>query len=404
MSDRPRHWLPAAKQLLPETIALRRRIHAYPELGLDLPKTTEAVLESLRGLDLAIDRGPSTSGLVATLKGASQGATILLRGDMDALPMQEETALPYASTEPGRMHACGHDAHTAMLVGAAKLLHLNRERLAGSVKFMFQPGEEGHFGALKMIEDGLIEKQPRPDGAFALHVTPNVPSGVIASKPGAIMASTDEIKITVWGKGGHAAMPYLALDPIPVACEIVTALQALVTRRISPFDPVILTIGKIEAGTAKNVIPETASLLGTLRSLSERSRSVAKEGVVRVATKVAEAHGARAEATFTQGYNVTLNDERMVSLAARAAKSEFGERGYRTMPSPMMGGEDWSYVLERIPGCMAFLGVAPPEASHHDAAPIHSNRMRIDENAMAHGIAMHAAVAERFLAEEFAET
>lgn len=403
MNVEPR-WLDAAKELLPEAIALRRRIHAHPELGLDLPRTTQAVLDSLRGLDLEIDRGPSTSGLVATLKGAREGATILLRGDMDALPMQEDTALPYASTEPGRMHACGHDAHTAMLVGAAKLLDRHRDRLSGTVRFMFQPGEEGHFGARKMIEDGLIEKVPRPDGAFALHVTPNVPSGVIASKPGAIMASTDEIKIVVWGKGGHAAMPYLALDPIPVACEIVTALQAMVTRRVSPFDPVILTIGKIESGTAKNVIPETALLLGTLRSLSERSRTVAKEGIERVATKVADAHGARAEVSLTQGYNVTVNDPRMVSLAARVAQSEFGERGYRAMPAPMMGGEDWCYVLERIPGCLAFLGVTPPEVSHHDAAPIHSNRMLIDEGAMANGIAMHAAVAERFLASGFGES
>jgi hippurate hydrolase len=291
-----------------------------------------------------------------------------------------------------------------MLVGAAKLLHRHRERLAGTVKFMFQPGEEGHFGARKMIEDGLIEKAPRPDAAFALHVNPNLPSGVFSTKSGAVMASTDEVKILVWGKGGHAAMPYLALDPIPVACEIVTALQALVTRRISPFDPVILTIGKIESGTAKNVIPETASLLGTLRSLSERSRNVAKEGIVRVATKVAEAHGAKAEVRLTTGYNVTVNDQNMASLAALVARSEFGERAYKTMSTPMMGGEDWCYVLERIPGCMAFLGVAPPPLSHHDAAPIHSNRLLIDEAAMAAGIAMHAAVAERFLSTGFAAT
>jgi amidohydrolase len=404
MNKEPRCWFDAAKELLPGTIALRRHIHEHPELGLDLPQTTQAVLDCLKGLDIEIDRGPSTSGLVVKLNGAREGATILLRGDMDALPMREETGLPYASKEPGRMHACGHDAHTAMLVGAAKLLHRHRERLAGTVKFMFQPGEEGHFGARKMIDDGLIEKAPRPDAAFALHVNPNLPSGVITSKPGAIMASTDEVKIVVWGKGGHAAMPFLALDPIPVACEIVTALQALVTRRINPFDPVILTIGKIESGTAKNVIPETASLLGTLRSLSERSRHVAKEGIVRVATKVAEAHGARAEVNLTPGYNVTVNDPRMVSLAARAAQSEFGERGYAAMSAPMMGGEDWCYVLERIPGCMAFLGAAPRPASHRDAAPIHSNHMLIDEDAMAAGIAMHAAVAERFLSSGFGES
>src|SRR5580704_18987527 len=179
-------WLSEARTLLDETIALRRRIHEHPELGLDLPRTTEAVLSSLKGLALDVDRGPSTSGLIVTLKGPSQGTTVLLRGDMDALPMDEDTELPFASKEPGRMHACGHDAHTAMLVGAVKLLHRHRDKLAGTVKFMFQPGEEGHFGARKMVEDGLIDQAPRPDGAFAIHITPNVPAGVITAKPGAI--------------------------------------------------------------------------------------------------------------------------------------------------------------------------------------------------------------------------
>ena len=396
-------WLKESRALLEETVRLRRRIHARPELGLDLPETTKAVFDSLNGLDVEIDRGRSTSGLIVTLKGPSQGATVLLRGDMDALPMNEDTGFPFSSTEPGRMHACGHDAHTAMLVAAVKILHRHRTRLAGTVKFMFQPGEEGHFGARRMIEDGLIDKAPRPTGAFAIHITTTHPAGVIASKPGPLMASTDEVKITVWGKGGHAAMPYMALDPVPIACEIVTALQAMVTRRINPFDPVILTIGKIESGTAKNVIPETALLHGTLRSLSERSRAEARKGIERVASKIAEAHGARAEVEINPGYNVTINDGRMVALAEGVAKSLFGEAGYKPMPAPIMGGEDWCYVLERIPGCMVFLGVTPKDKSPRDAYPIHSNRLVIEEDAMAHGIAMHAAVAERFLASGFGE-
>src|SRR5690242_6473109 len=182
-------WLDGAKALLPETIALRRRIHAEPELGLDLPATTARVLEELKGLDVAIDKGPSTSGLMVTLKGPSQGGTVLLRGDMDALPMHEDTGLSFASKHPGRMHACGHDAHTAMLAGAVKLLHANRARLAGSVKFMFQPGEEGYHGALRMIEDGLLDGTPKPDAAFAIHVSTNAPAGIVTSKSGPIMAS-----------------------------------------------------------------------------------------------------------------------------------------------------------------------------------------------------------------------
>jgi hippurate hydrolase len=397
MTENSEVWLKGAKALLPDTVTLRRKIHEYPELGLHLPKTVAAVREALDGLDVKIEHGPSTSGMIVTLQGPTQGRTVLLRGDMDALPMPEDTDLPFKSKEAGRMHACGHDAHTAMLAGAVKLLHQHRGRLAGTVKFMFQPGEEGHFGALRMIEDGLIDKHPRPDGAFAMHITPNVPTGIFTAKAGAFMASTDEIRIRVVGKGGHASTPHFCVDPMPVACEIVLALQSFVTRKINAFDPVVLTIAKIDGGTTNNVIPEAVNLIGTLRSVSESARARAKEGLKRVAEKVAEAHDARAEVTLAVGYDVTVNDGRMVTLAAEAARELFGERGFVPMPSPIMGAEDWSYVLQRIPGCMVFLGVAPQGCDHHHAAPCHSNRMTLDEEAMANGIALYAAVAERFL-------
>jgi amidohydrolase len=311
--------------------------------------------------------------------------------------MPEDTDLPFKSKEPGRMHACGHDSHTAMLAGAVKLLHKNRAKLAGTVKFMFQPGEEGHFGALRMIEDGLIDKHPKPDGAFAMHITPNVPTGIFTAKAGAFMASTDTIHIRVIGKGGHASTPQFCVDPMPVACEIVLALQSFVTRKIGAFDPVVLTIAQINGGTTNNVIPEAVTLIGTLRSVSETSRKRAKEGLKKVAEKVAEAHDARAEVTLTAGYDVTVNDGRMVALAASTARGLFGEHGFAPMPAPVMGAEDWGYVLQRIPGCMVFLGVAPEGCDHHHAAPCHSNRMMLDENAMMQGIALYAAVAERFL-------
>jgi len=242
-------WLNGAKELLPSAVKLRRRIHEHPELGLHLPKTVEAVRETLDGLDVKIEHGPSTSGLIVTLQGPTQGRTILLRGDMDALPMPEDTGLEFASKVPGRMHACGHDSHTAMLAMAVKLLHANRRKLSGTVKFMFQPGEEGHFGARHMIEDGLIDKHPKPDGAFAIHITPNVPTGIMTAKAGAFMASTDTIEVRVIGKGGHASAPHHTVDPMPVACEIVLALQSFVTRKINVFDPVVLTIAKIDGGT-----------------------------------------------------------------------------------------------------------------------------------------------------------
>lgn len=395
-------WLDGAKALLPDAITMRRKIHAHPELGLHLPVTTATVKESLKGLDVTIEEGPQTSGMIVTLHGPSNGRTILLRGDMDALPMPEDTDLPFKSKIEGAMHACGHDSHTAMLSMATHLLHARRERLAGTVKFMFQPGEEGHAGARLMIEDGLIDRHPKPDGAFAIHITPNIPTGVFGSKSGAFMASTDTITITVWGKGGHASAPYHALDPIPIAAEILLALQTYISRRVNAFDPVVLTIARFRAGTTSNVIPETAELYGTLRSVSEGSRAIAKEGIQKVATNIAKAHGAWAEVALEAGYPVTVNDGRMVELAAGAAREMLGEHAFLPMPAPVMGAEDWSYVLQKIPGCMAFLGVAPDGCDHHLAAPCHSNRMMLEESAMASGIALYAAVAERFLEKGFA--
>jgi amidohydrolase len=397
-------FLDEARRLLPAAVALRRRIHAKPELGLDLPLTTVAVLDGLRGLDVEIARGPSTSGLVVSLSGTQPGAqtgrTILLRGDMDALPMPEETGLDYASEFSGRMHACGHDAHTAMLVQAVHLLHRHREELAGTVKFMFQPGEEGYGGARLMIEDGLIEADPKPDAAFALHIWPSIKAGAILGKPGPMMASADFWTIIVRGRGGHASMPHDAVDPIPVAFEIGLALQTFITRRIDIADPVVLTCAKVTAGTANNVIPETAEMVGTLRATSEKARERAHEGLRRVATNIAAAHLCEAEVAIRRGYPVTVNDPGFVEFARAAATDLLGADNYIDRPAPIMGAEDFSYVLQRIPGCLMFLGVMPDDRDEHGhVAPCHSNRMILNEDSMAVGIAMHAAIAHRFLAQ-----
>jgi hippurate hydrolase len=400
-------FLDEARGLLPAAVALRRRIHAKPELGLDLPLTTEAVLDGLRGLELDIARGPSTSGLIVSLSGTKPGTqtgrTILLRGDMDALPMPEETGLDYASEFPGRMHACGHDSHTAMLVQAVHLLHRHREELAGTVKFMFQPGEEGYGGARLMIEDGLLDADPKPDAAFALHIWPTVKAGAILGKPGPMMASADVWTITVRGRGGHASMPQDAVDPIPVAFEIGLGLQALVTRRIDVFDPVVLTCTKVTAGTANNVIPETVEMIGTLRATSERARERASEGIHRVATNIAAAHLCQASVAIKRGYPVTVNDPGFVDFARAVATDLLGADNYIDRPAPIMGAEDFSYVLQRMPGCMMFLGVMPDGHDGHDhVAPCHSNRMILNEDCMAVGIAMHASIAHRFLAQSWA--
>src|ERR1700733_2808367 len=266
-----------AKRLLPDLVRLRRAIHSEPELGLRTPKTASKIMSALAGLPLEYRRGPSTDGIVAVLRGERAGGTILLRGDMDALPMHEDTGLAFASRDAGAMHACGHDSHVAMLVGAARLLCAKRSELAGTVLFMFQPGEEGWHGARFMLDDGLLD--PLPQASFALHVMPNAPHGAFTSREGPLLASADTLKIDVVGRGGHASMPHDALDPIPIACEIVTAIQAFVTRRGQVFDPAVATIARIRAGTTDNVIPETASLLGTMRTLSAENRAFVREGL-----------------------------------------------------------------------------------------------------------------------------
>ena len=288
----------AAGRLLDDTVRLRRRIHAHPEIGLDLPATQEAVLEALADLGLDPTAGQNTSSVVAAIEGDRPGPTTLLRADMDALEMPEDTGLDFASTIAGKMHACGHDAHVAMLVAAARLLTDRRGDLAGRVVLMFQPGEEGHGGAKIMLEEGLLDAHGPVDRAFAIHISPSLPTGMVACRPGTMLASADEFQLTVTGRGGHASMPHDVIDPVPVACEIVTALQAMMTRRVPAFDPAVLTITTITAGTTFNVIPERVVCTGTIRAVSEGSRQLALEGLRRVAEHVAEAHGCRAEVTM----------------------------------------------------------------------------------------------------------
>ena len=384
-----------AGKLLPDAVALRRKIHANPELGLDLPETAAAVLDSLDGIDLEIARSEKSSGFLATLRGARPGPAILLRADMDALALQEDTDLEFKSRIENRMHACGHDAHTAMLTQAVRLLDRHRDELAGSVVFMFQPGEEGHFGAKVMMDEGLLDGVPDLAAAFAIHINPQYPPGTVASRPGSMMAAADIFQVKLKGKGGHASMPHDAVDPIPVACEIVQALQTLVTRRIDAFDPVVLTVTVIEAGSTTNVIPESARMLGTLRSTSETARQRAQEGIRRVATQVAAAHEVEAEVVVVNGYPVTVNDAEFSGFARRVTTELLGEDAFIDMPSPLMGAEDFSVVLQKLPGCMVLLGVRPP--GEGPRAPVHSNRMLLNEEGMQAGIALNAAIALRYL-------
>ncbi len=394
-----------ARDLLDETVALRRTLHQWPELGNDLPVTRENVLSALEGLPLDITLHQTTSGIAALLDGGKPGPTVLLRGDMDALPLHEDTGLDFASKIDTAMHACGHDTHTAMLVGAAKLLSARRLDLPGRVLFMFQPGEEGFGGAEFMLDEGLLNVPARADGsespitgAYALHISSNLPSGWIASKGGAAMASADTMHITITGRGGHASQPHAALDPIPVACEVVQALQTMVTRTIDVFDPSVVTVGRITAGTTNNIIPETAYIEGTIRAVSERTRAKVRDGIRRVAEGVASAHGAEVDVRFEDGYPVTVNNPGSAQFSLGVAREILGEKSVVEMPNPVMGAEDFSYVLNRIPGSMMFLGGTPLDRDLSKAAPNHSNRVYFDETAMVDGMAVYAAMAVRHLA------
>lgn len=396
------HLLDEARAMQGQIVALRRAIHAEPELGLQTPKTRDKVRAALADLPLEWTEGPSTTGLVATLKGgAGAGRCVLLRGDMDALPMPEETGLDYASTVPGSMHACGHDTHTAMLAGAVRLLCDRRETLRGEVRFMFQPGEEGFHGAKFMLEDGLLggagTNTALPEAAFALHVMPNARHGQVAGRAAALMASADQFDIVVTGRGGHAAMPHHGLDPVPIACEIVMALQALVARQFDAHDPVIATVARIEGGTAHNVIADFATLRGTLRTLSGRHRTKLHAALEQLATGIAAAHGASASITITPGFPVTLCDPRAVALGEAVTQDLFGDGVFSRLATPIMGAEDFSYVLEKIPGAMFFLGVAEEGADWHNCPAIHSPRMTVDESALPRGAALLAGCAVRFL-------
>lgn len=373
-----------------EIVGLRRELHANPELGLHLPGTQQRILDALTGLGLDITLGKDVSSVVADLDTGRDGPTILLRGDMDALPLTEDSDLPFKSKVEGRMHACGHDSHVAMLVGAAKLLSANKGELSGRVRFMFQPGEEGFHGARYMIDEGVLEGVDR---AFAIHVDTTVPVGVVECRGGAYLASSDEVRIKVSGQGGHASAPHTARDPIPAAAAMVGAFQTMITREVDAFDPAVVTIAHITSGTTTNIIPEMADMEGTIRTVSEQTREKVRANVARVASGVAETYGCTCEVDIIGGYPVTVNDPAMALLVEQAAQRVLGEDRYVTMPQPVMGSEDFSYVLQNVPGAMMGLGASPLETEGGVPAALHSNRMVLNEDVLHSGIAMHAAMA-----------
>jgi amidohydrolase len=389
-----------AEALLPEIVEVRRRLHRRPEIGLELPATQAVVVAELERLGLGPRVGRAVSSVTAVIEGARPGPTLVLRGDMDGLPLREETGLEFSSEVPGAMHACGHDTHVAMLLGGARLLVARREQLAGRVLLMFQPGEEGFAGARFMLEEGMLDLPAgeAANAAFAIHISTTYPTGTLNLRPGPEMAAADFIRLTVRGRGGHASAPYTALDPIPVAAEIVLALQAMVTRRIDVFDPAVVTIAHIRGGTTNNIIPETVFLEGTIRTVSEPTRAAVHANVRQVVEGICAAHGAVGDLEIEPGYPVTINDPAFTAFVASVGEELVGAEAVIPMLAPIMGAEDFSFVLQRVPGTMVFLGARLPEEDPATAPGNHSNRVVFHEPALAVGAAMYAAVALRHLA------
>ncbi|MER8039937.1 M20 metallopeptidase family protein [Streptomyces hydrogenans] len=382
-------------------IPLRHDLHRAPELGLDLPLTQRRVLDALAGLPLEITLGERLSSVTAVLRGGRPGPAVLLRGDMDALPVQEDTGVPYASELPGRMHACGHDLHTAGLVGAARLLAARRDELPGDVVFMFQPGEEGMGGAGLMIEEGVLDAAgSRVVAAYALHVTSTLlPTGYAAVRPGPMLAASDSVTVTVRGAGGHGSSPHSAKDPVPALCEIVTALQTMVTRTVDVFDPAVVTVGSLHAGSAGNVIPETAVLEATVRSFSTATQAAVRAGVERTVHGIAAAHGVEADLDYRENYPVTENDPAEAAFALRTARGLLGADRAFEAPRPLTGSEDFSLVLREVPGAYLGIGACPPDRDPATAPMNHAPQAVFDDRAVLDAAVLLAELAARRLQE-----
>ncbi len=385
----------AAAAQLPQIAELRHALHRTPEIGLRLPRTQALVLEALAPLGLEVTTGVALDSVVAVLRGGRPGPAVLLRGDMDGLPVTEATGEPFTSQNVGAMHACGHDMHTAGLVGAAQLLAARRDELPGSVVFMFQPGEEGDGGAELMIAEGVLDAAgERVVAGYGLHVRASLlASGLIASRPGPLLAAADRFRATVHGRGGHGSTPQYAADPVPVAAEIVLALQTMVTRTFDVFDPVVVTVGVIQAGTANNIIGADALLDATVRTLSATNRAAAEERIHRLVEGIAAAHGMTATVEWLPGYPVTVNHAQEVARLAGLVTALYDDARYLEEAQPVLGAEDFSYVLEQVPGAFFWLGATPPGLDPTTAPYNHAPGARFADDALAVGPAVLAALA-----------
>lgn len=383
----------ASRALLPELVALRREIHRDPELGLELPRTQQRVLDALNVDGIELHRGAGLSSVIGVIRGGLPGETVVLRGDMDALPMRECTGLDYAA-QGDAMHACGHDLHVAGLVGAGRLLAERRDRLRGIVVLMFQPGEELGDGAKRMLDEGLLDiVLPAPTSAYAIHVVPGE-YGYFSTRTGPIMAGSLEFSVTVRGRGGHASAPHLAVDPVPVAADLVGALQAFITRTFSVFDPVVLSVTQLSTGGgARNVIPNAVELGGTIRVLSAETQRTVEERLPELVRGLCAARGCEVDVEVQLLCPTTVNDEGTTDHAREVLGEVFGDDRVWESLAPVMGSEDFAYVLREVPGTLLFLRATPAELDPETVAPNHSPEVVFDDGILADQAAALAALA-----------
>lgn len=389
-----------AHKLQPELVRVRRALHQTPEFGLDLPKTLEIVLAETAQLG-EVTLGKDISAAAILIRGAKPGPTVLLRADMDALAVTEDTGLDFASTN-GYMHACGHDLHMAMGVGAAKLIYENRNKLNGNVLMFFQPGEEGHDGAGHMLSQNMhMVAGEKPIAAYGLHVFSIVPSGLFTTKKDTMMASAGDMLVSITGRGGHGSMPWTAKDPITGMIEILSSMQSFITKNFDALDPIIVNVGWIKAGDdhTTNIIPETVSFGATVRSFSKKGYDETRTKLPEFIKTMAQAMGLSAEVEFTPATKVLINHHDAVDRIEKVTKDMFGAERYRTMSQPIPGGEDYASIVEEIPGAFIFLGAAQPGLKPEQLESNHSNKAQFDESVLADGAALLAALAFDTLAE-----
>jgi amidohydrolase len=382
--------LPRALEIQGEITAIRRDIHAHPELAYEETRTSDIVASKLQEWGLEVTRGLGKTGLVGTLRKGNSLKAIGLRADMDCLPMDERNDFEHRSQSPGRMHACGHDGHTAMLLGAAKVLSEKKD-FEGAVHFIFQPAEEGGGGGKAMIDDGLFEKFPC-DAVFAIHNKPGVPLGHIVSRPGPLLAAADRWDIRITGKGGHAAHPHTTLDPMVVGASIVMSLQTIVSRNIDPQDATVVTVGFFKAGSAYNVIPGEAHIGGTTRTTTPENRKLAQKRIKEICDGAAQMYGVQVEVEHRPGYPPTVNNAEQTKFALGVAADVCGHNSVRDNVKPSMGAEDFSYMLEKVPGAMVMLGNGGSESVN-----LHNPRYDFNDMAIPFGISFFVKTVERFL-------